>query len=154
MQIYYILKQSFQLIYFPQAWKLAKLIPILELKKNDTAPENYRLISPHSIHSKVYKKVIKEHIEQHLDKHSIIIDEQFGFQPNATIYQLLGVIEYSTTTYNKNRFVEIVLVSPGTRNIRFIVLIHFYKNLSIIFQFNLLLFKCICHNTNLRYVYR
>ena len=74
-----IINESLSAGIFPNALKIAKVIPIH--KKGDKRNlNNYRPISLLPVLSKVFEKVLNKQITEHLDKFNIIDENQFGFR--------------------------------------------------------------------------
>lgn len=81
--------------YFPDSWKLAKVIPIPKSGKPPENPESYRPISLFSNLSKVFEKVLKEVILKHISENNIFINEQFGFRAHhSSTHQVLRICNH------------------------------------------------------------
>ena len=65
---------------FPEAMKLAKVVPIFKAK-NMQMFTNYRPISLLSSISKIFEKVMPQRLYSFLQQHDILYDGQFGFCP-------------------------------------------------------------------------
>lgn len=63
-----IFNNSLNRQYFPEAWKISKIIPIHKKGKVDTNPASYRPISLAPNISKVYEAIISDAIKVHNDK--------------------------------------------------------------------------------------
>lgn len=89
--------------YFPSAWKISKVIPILKPGKDPTTPKSYRPISLLPSLSKLFENLIKTRLQNFVDENNIMIAEQFGFRNgHSTIHQVHRIInmvkhERSTT---------------------------------------------------------
>ena len=87
-----IFNKCFQLAYFPDKWKNAKVVPILKPDKNPAEASSYRPISLLSSISKLFEKVILNRMMAHINENSIFANEQFGFRHgHSTTHQLLRV---------------------------------------------------------------
>lgn len=75
-----IINASLKIQYFPDAWKLAKVIPIPKAGKPLDSMQSYRPISLLSSVSKIYERILKEKIMKIIDDRKIYPDEQFGFR--------------------------------------------------------------------------
>ncbi|GFX21446.1 RNA-directed DNA polymerase from mobile element jockey [Trichonephila clavipes] len=85
----------FKLLYFPNAWKTAVVIPILKPGKNPKLAESHRPISLLPILSQLAEKIISARLNDYLEKENILVPEQHGFRPRlSTTHQLLRVVEY------------------------------------------------------------
>ena len=113
-QIYYILKASIKLSYFPRSWKIAKIHPVPKPGKPITNPHSYTPISLLNTLSKVFEKyssIIHQHLLTHLNEHNIIIPQQFGFrEKHSCIQQLQRVTEFATIEVNKTRITQLILL--------------------------------------------
>lgn len=79
--------------YFPTTWKLAKVIPLTKVGKDNTLPNNYRPISLLSSISKILERIILNRLSLHIEDSNIIPDVQFGFRRgHATVHQLARVV--------------------------------------------------------------
>ena len=84
--------KCFELAYFPDTWKKAKVIPILKPEKNPAEASSYRPISLLSSISKLFERIILNRMMSHINDNSIFADEQFGFRlGHSTTHQLLRV---------------------------------------------------------------
>ena len=94
--------------YFPDEWKLAKVIPIFK----DGDPQdikNYRPISVLSFLSKVFEKIISYYIIEFLDLHDVLCDKQFGYkQCHATSHAVITLIEKITHALDRGKIVGTV----------------------------------------------
>lgn len=97
-----IFNRCLDLNYFPNCWKLAKVVPILKPGKDPTSPKSYRPISLLSALSKLFEKVILNRVLDHVNNNNILLQEQFGFRKgHSTSHQLYRV----TNIINKNKSV-------------------------------------------------
>ena len=78
--IHFIICLCLKLSYFPDKWKLAKVVAIHKPGKDPTKPISYRPISLLSSISKLLEKVYLLQINRHLDENNILPDEQYGFR--------------------------------------------------------------------------
>lgn len=88
--------------YFPNSWKISKVIPIHKKNKDVTQISSYRPISllPHL--SKIAEKIIKSRIVKFSSSQKILIDEQFGFRVgHSTTDQLARLVNEITSNFNK-----------------------------------------------------
>lgn len=92
MSLVKIFNKCFDLAYFPDSWKNAKVIPILKPDKNPAEASSYRPISLLSSISKLFERIILNRMMTHINENSIFADEQFGFRlGHSTTHQLLRV---------------------------------------------------------------
>jgi len=89
----FIYNLSFSTGVFPDALKIAKVVPIY--KKDDPQSLcNYRPISLLSIFGKVLEKLMQNRLNAHLEKFNIFYDYQFGFRKfHSTSLALIEVID-------------------------------------------------------------
>ncbi|CAK9832643.1 RNA-directed DNA polymerase from mobile element jockey [Anthophora retusa] len=67
-------------MYFPTAWKIAKVIAIKKKGKDGSNPADYRPISLLANISKVFETTINNAIGKYCDKNNVIPETQFGFR--------------------------------------------------------------------------
>ena len=72
---------------FPNAWKRAKVIPILKPNKPPTDPNSYRPISLLSIVGKLFERIIASRLSTHVDQKHLLPDVQLGFR-KKTLHSL------------------------------------------------------------------
>ncbi|CAG9136156.1 unnamed protein product [Plutella xylostella] len=88
-----ILNACLRISYFPQAWKLAKVIAILKSGKDACLGTSYRPISLLSSLSKLFESVIYKRLIA--TTHHLLRNEQFGFRKShSTTQQLARVAEH------------------------------------------------------------
>jgi hypothetical protein len=81
------------LLYWPNVFKCAKVIPIPKAGKAHDKPGNYRPISLLNTIGKIMEKLLLKRIDSHTTSNSIIIDAQFGFRKSfSTTHQLKRVV--------------------------------------------------------------
>lgn len=79
--------------YFPPAWKVATIVPILKPKK----PVSYRPISLLNSISKIAEHFIYQIITDHLNTNNILIPYQFSFKPNlSATHQVFRLVNHIT----------------------------------------------------------
>ena len=111
VQLYYILKSCLQTSYFPDPWKVAKVLPVPKPGKSKSDLRNYRPISLLSHISKILERIIHTQLLTHLKQNQIIIPQQFGFrEKHSCTQQLLRVTEHTIMELNKNRYTQLVLL--------------------------------------------
>lgn len=90
-----LFNKCFELAYFPDQWKNAKVVPILKPDKDPAEASSYRPISLLSSISKLFEKIILNRMMDHINQHSIFAAEQFGFRHgHSTTHQLLRVTNF------------------------------------------------------------
>ena len=91
--------------YYPDEWKLAKVIPIF--KDGDPQDiQNYRPISVLPFLSKVFKNIISYYIIEFLDLHDVLYDKQFGFrQCHSTSHAVITLVEKITHALDRGKIV-------------------------------------------------
>ena len=93
----FIFNLSFSTGVFPDALKIAKVVPIF--KKDDPhLPCNYRPISLLSIFSKIMEKLMHKRLYAYLQSYKLLYDYQFGFRKHHGTS--LALIEVIDTIYN------------------------------------------------------
>jgi Reverse transcriptase (RNA-dependent DNA polymerase)/Endonuclease-reverse transcriptase len=97
--------------YFPQNWKLAKVLMLPKPGKDHSDPNNYRPISLLSTLSKVAEKAILLRLNRFLHIKKLIRHEQFGFRSqHSTVHQAVRVMDDITAELNKNRPTAMLLI--------------------------------------------
>lgn len=90
------------LAYFPNPWKVAKVIPVLKNGKDDSIGSSYRPISLLSSLSKLFESLIYKRL-QTATTH-LIRNEQFGFRKHhSTTQQLARVADHVSHHLNLNQ---------------------------------------------------
>ena len=93
--------------YFPDEWKLAKVI--LFFKDGD--PQNYRTISVLPFLSNFFEKIISYYIIEFLDLHNLLYDKQFGFrQCHSTSHAVITSVEKITHALDRGKMVGDVFI--------------------------------------------
>lgn len=88
----YIFNFCLKKSYFPNIWKIGKVIPIPKPGKDSSLLENFRPISLLSIFGKIFERIILHRIRRHLETNEIIPHQQFGFQQSlSTSHQLYRI---------------------------------------------------------------
>ncbi len=84
-----VFNSCFEQSYFPIAWKLAKVIPILKPGKDSSDPTSYRPISLLSCLGKVLEKLLLDRLIEVEEVNKVIIPQQFGFRSQrGTVQQI------------------------------------------------------------------
>lgn len=78
-QLFYVYNYCFKKSYFPNIWKIAKILPLPKSNKDHLFPQNYRPISLLNSLTKIFEKLIYNKIDKHSTTNKIINNEQFGF---------------------------------------------------------------------------
>ena len=78
-----VISSSFEQGIFPQALKLARVVPIHK-EGSRTDVTNYRPISLLSTFSKVYEKLMHNRVYEFLDKNNLLFEKQYGFRPGRS----------------------------------------------------------------------
>lgn len=83
------------LCYFPDAWKLAMVFPLLKPGKPPVDLFSYRPISLQSVPGKFFERLILTRIQFHIDEKNIFPNHQFGFRSlHSTGLQILRIFKY------------------------------------------------------------
>ena len=90
---------------FPEALKIAKVVPIFK-SGNSMECSNYRPISLLSVVSKILEKLVHKRIYSFFNKNNLIYNRQFGFRPKySTSFALLDLIEDIKKKIDNGNFV-------------------------------------------------
>jgi hypothetical protein len=103
-----LFRLSFERGLFPDAWKIARVVPIHK-KKSRSNPENYRPISLLSNISKLMEYFVNRELRKHLFSHGLIQNNQFGFRPRHSAPDLLTYLSHEwLTSLNDRKDVKVV----------------------------------------------
>jgi hypothetical protein len=95
---------------FPQAFKLAKVIPLHKSGNKDDI-NNFRPISLLSVFSKVLEKLVKMQLSSYLSENNIITNLQFGFRSDKSITDaLFNVAKTITESVGRNKRVIVAFL--------------------------------------------
>jgi hypothetical protein len=95
--------------HFPNAWKRAKIIPILKPNKPPTDPNSYRPISLLSIIGKLFERIIASRLSTQVNQKPLLPDEQFGFRKkHPTVSQLARSTDYISNGFNLHKHTGMV----------------------------------------------
>ena len=86
-----LVNHSFELGYFPNCLKTAKIIPLYK-SGDKSLPTNYRPISILTCFSKILEKLIYNRLMNFIDKHSLISSTQYGFENITRLRTLLRTL--------------------------------------------------------------
>ena len=96
--------QSFSEGIFPQAWKMAGLIPIPKTG-DKTLPSNYRPIALLSNISKIQERMAIKNLYNHLRDNNLLYKYRSGFLPhNSTVFQLIDIYHNICQSFNNHQF--------------------------------------------------
>lgn len=97
-----IINQSFNIGYFPIAWKSAKVIPIAKKSKPPKEVNSYRPIALLPCLSKIYECVIKQKLDHQCEELNVIPDDQFGFRHSrSTCHPLVQIQQDVVNNFTK-----------------------------------------------------
>lgn len=86
--------------YFPDNWKLAKIIMIHKPKKKPSNPVNHRPISLLPTMGKILEKLLLTRLRRHFLEHNTLRDEQYGFrQLRSAPQQTLKLIQTASSAF-------------------------------------------------------
>ena len=99
-----IINKSFESGIFPDALKLAKVIPIFK-SGSKLDMNNYRPISLLSTFSKIFEKLMHLRLYKFLENNKVIYQSQFGFQKNkSTTHSLIEIVESIRTCIENKHY--------------------------------------------------
>ena len=106
----YIYNLCLDKLYFPRAFKQAKVIPLYK-SGSPSDPSNYRPISILSVLSKPLEKHINKHIISHFNRYDLLHPSQSGFRKNHSCHTALtNLVDQWLTNINKNEFSGVLFV--------------------------------------------
>jgi len=77
----------------PEAWKIARIIP-LHKKKEKEKVENYRPVSILPSASKIMEEIIRQQLTKFVEKMNILPTSQYGFRANRSTVQAAGAVHH------------------------------------------------------------
>ena len=97
-----IINQSLKTGIFPDALKVAKVVPIFK-KDDDKLLENYRPISILPTISKIFERIIHNQIQDYFQCNNLLYNGQYGFRPrHSTELAALEMVDRLTQDLDKN----------------------------------------------------
>lgn len=106
-----IFNATLRLGYFPEAWKIAIILPFCKPSKNPNNPENYRPISLLPALGKLFEKLILKRLQNFITENNIIPPSQFGFRQNySTTHQLLRITEFIANSFHQNQYSTAIFI--------------------------------------------
>lgn len=97
-----IINQAFNIGYFPNAWKNAKVIAIAKTGKPPADPNSYRPIALLPCISKIFECVIHYELKHQCDVLQVIPDDQFGFRSRrSTVHPLVKLQQDVVNEFTK-----------------------------------------------------
>jgi hypothetical protein len=97
--------------YFPNAWKIAKIMPVPKKSSDSNNPDQYRPISMISCLGKCFEKLVLSRLSDFEFQKGIIIKQQCGFRSqHSTVHQILRITESASFGFNRNKSTGIVLL--------------------------------------------
>ena len=100
-----IINKSFEVGYFPQFCKVAKVLPLY--KSGDPKDvNNYRPISLLPIFSKIFEKIVYQKLYGFLQKNNLLSNCQFGFRKKlSTLDAIIDMTQYVYDSLDRNKTV-------------------------------------------------
>lgn len=87
--------------FFPAAWKIGRVFPLLKKDKDPAQPSSYRPITLLPNISKIFEKIVQRQMNEYADEHHILPDSQFGFRRgHSTVHALTKLL--SDVCWHKN----------------------------------------------------
>ena len=77
---------------FPDCWKVSSVVSVFKNVGERSTAKNYRLVSLHSVVSKVFEKLVNNRIVDYLAKCGLFSDFQYGFRSSRSTADLLTVV--------------------------------------------------------------
>ena len=100
----YLYNECISHCYFPDPWKLAKVIALFKKGHRDL-PENYRPISLLSCFGKILEKLVHKQMITFINKHKILYIYQYGFREKySTTFALIDIIDKIKDALDNNEY--------------------------------------------------
>jgi hypothetical protein len=97
----HLFNHCIRLCYFPEPWKVAKIITLPKPGKDPKFPQNLRPISLLSTTGKLFEKVIYNIIQKHINDRNLLNASQFGFRArHSTTLQCMRLTDHVTLNFN------------------------------------------------------
>lgn len=110
VQLHYMINAVIKLQYYPEALKVANIIPIHKTGKNKKEIESYRPITLLNGIAKILDNVLLKRLNTHELNNPIIPEKQFGFKAGySTIAQIIRITHHATKAFNEQK--QTVLVA-------------------------------------------
>lgn len=93
-----LLNQAYNVGYFPNKWKEAKIIPILKQGQQPTNPNNYRPISLLPCLSKIFERALCDVINHSCEDQQLFPDDQFGFRAGRSTIHPVTILQKEIVT--------------------------------------------------------
>ena len=108
--ITHIVNLSISQSYFPQQWKLSKVVP-LHKKDSPLLPENYRPVALLCVISKILEKAVFQQIMTYMEENSILHPSHHGFRSHhSTCTALLEMYDGWINAASNNEFVATMML--------------------------------------------
>ena len=105
-----IINNSFEEGVFPDALKIAKVVPIYK-DGNKFEVENYRPISLLTSFSKIYEKLMHKRLVEFFEQNSILDENQYGFRSGRSCeHALLNAQNILNDNLNRNQISLLLLI--------------------------------------------
>ena len=97
--------------YFPDEWKIGKIIPIPKPGKDHSLAGSFRPITLLPVIGKVFEKVILSRLLEFELEKPVLINQQFGFRAkHSTTQQVLRIAETVSLRFNENKSTAMTLL--------------------------------------------
>jgi hypothetical protein len=91
-------------LYFPPAWKHARVVSIVKPGKDPALPSSYRPISLLDTVGKLFEQMLLDTVPREVSKRGLLRNEQFGFRPrHSTTLQLARLVERVNRNFDERR---------------------------------------------------
>ena len=121
-----IINDTFETRKFPDALKLAEVIPVYK-KKDVLNQENYRPISLLSYMSKIFEKIIYKQISDHIEPY--LSNLLTGFRKNHyTQNSLLKMIEKWKESLDKGYYVDAIILWTCLKHLTLSIIIYLLQS--------------------------
>ena len=95
----------------PDAWRVAKILPLYKGKGDKSDPNSYRPISLTSCIGKVLEAIVKDQCIKHVTDNNLMSVLQHGFcSGKSTVTNLLCADSYLLNAINENCPVDVILL--------------------------------------------
>ena len=96
--------------YFPAAWKVAKVVPLLK-KDDENQPKNYRPVSLLPISSKILERAVYQQLIKYLESNHLLHHSHHGFRKNhSTATALLEMYSNWVEAFEDEKITAVILL--------------------------------------------
>lgn len=106
-----IFNDCLQTSYFPNVWKIGKVIALPKPGKDQSIPTNSRNITLLAAGGKLLERIILNRLKSHEEEEHVFIPQQFGFRAqHSTVKQIIRITEKVSKRFNEDKSTALVML--------------------------------------------